>query len=197
MTTRQRTVFAMRRANGKPDARRARREIRRLDLDGRATTAQRLGTAAALPSSAARVASARPTKPLIERVVARGDRRQARGVRGRDFITVRRSGTAQRSGLLDTRTTNRFERGLCPRNPALRRYYGHTISRVSRTGPALPGRSERWGVWGAISGPPNQSNIEVQRELPRVRTQPDRIDLVLPLVLEPGLDDVRREHVTL
>ena len=25
---------------------------------------------------------------------------------------------------------------------------------VSRTAPALPGRSERWGVWGAMSGPP-------------------------------------------
>src|SRR3989442_9919184 len=33
----------------------------------------------------------------------------------------------------------------------------------SRSGPGFPGRSERWGVWGAISGPPITS--EQRREL--------------------------------
>jgi len=28
------------------------------------------------------------------------------------------------------------------------------LAAVSRGGTALPGRPERWGVWGAISGPP-------------------------------------------
>jgi len=39
--------------------------------------------------------------------------------------------------------------------------------------------------------------IEVQRELVRVRTQPKRVDLVLTLVVDPGLDDLRRENVAL
>src|SRR4029450_13120886 len=40
-------------------------------------------------------------------------------------------------------------------------------------------------------------DVEVQRELVRVRPQPDRVDLVLPLVLEPGLDEVGSEDVAL
>src|SRR4029079_2150751 len=39
--------------------------------------------------------------------------------------------------------------------------------------------------------------VEVQRELVRVRTQPERVHLVLTLVVDPGLDDLRREHVAL
>src|SRR5204862_118122 len=40
-------------------------------------------------------------------------------------------------------------------------------------------------------------NIEVQRELPRVRTEPHRVHLVLALVLDPRLDHVRGEDVAL
>src|SRR5262249_37769580 len=40
-------------------------------------------------------------------------------------------------------------------------------------------------------------DVVVERELVRVRAQPDRIDLVLPLVLDPRLDEVGREHLAL
>src|SRR5947209_19531245 len=53
---------------------------------------------------------------------------------------------------------------------------------------------------GGLGGPfeaPKELNIEVQRELPGVRAEPHRVHLVLALVLDPRLDDVRREHVAL
>src|SRR3954447_4400575 len=37
------------------------------------------------------------------------------------------------------------------------------------------------------------SDVVVHRELVRVRAQPDRVDLVLPLVLDPRLDQVGGE----
>src|SRR6266540_3579153 len=40
---------------------------------------------------------------------------------------------------------------------------------------------------GAVEAPSERSNVEVQRELPGVRPEPDGIDLVLPLVVDPGL----------
>src|SRR5262245_59830490 len=41
------------------------------------------------------------------------------------------------------------------------------------------------------------SDIEVQRELVRVRPHPNRIDLVVHLPVDPGVDDVAREDVAL
>src|SRR5437660_89479 len=38
------------------------------------------------------------------------------------------------------------------------------------------------------------SDVVVHGELVRVRAQPDRVDLVLPLVLDPRLDQVGGEH---
>src|ERR1700756_2664781 len=40
-------------------------------------------------------------------------------------------------------------------------------------------------------------NIKVQGKFPRVRPQADGVDLVLPLVLDPALDEVAREDVAL
>src|SRR6516225_3065270 len=40
-----------------------------------------------------------------------------------------------------------------------------------------------------------RSDVEIQIKLPRMRTQPDRIDLMLALVLEPRVDDVFGEDV--
>ncbi len=40
-------------------------------------------------------------------------------------------------------------------------------------------------------------DVEVEGELPGMRAQPDGIHLVLPLVLDPGLDQVRGEDVAL
>src|SRR5260221_6258223 len=40
-------------------------------------------------------------------------------------------------------------------------------------------------------------DVEVERELVRMRTQPDRVNFVLPLVVDPGFDQVRSEHVAL
>src|SRR3954463_10287800 len=42
-----------------------------------------------------------------------------------------------------------------------------------------------------------RSHVVVQRELVRVRAQPQRVDLVLTLERDPGLDHVRREHAAL
>src|SRR5205823_5542504 len=42
-----------------------------------------------------------------------------------------------------------------------------------------------------------QLDIEVQRELRRGRPQPDRVQLLLDLVLDPGLDHVLGEDVAL
>src|SRR3954451_17756371 len=44
------------------------------------------------------------------------------------------------------------------------------------------------------SGRSDDSDVVVHRELVRVRPQTDRVDLVLPLVLDPGLDQVGGEH---
>lgn len=38
-------------------------------------------------------------------------------------------------------------------------------------------------------------DVVVQMELVWMRAQPDRIDLFLPLVVEPGLDHVAGEHI--
>ena len=40
-------------------------------------------------------------------------------------------------------------------------------------------------------------DIEIQSELPRMGAEPDGIDLMLSLVLQPGLDHVLGEHVSL
>src|SRR5690349_23113403 len=37
-------------------------------------------------------------------------------------------------------------------------------------------------------------NVEVELELVRRRAQPHRVELLLPLVGDPGLNEVRREH---
>src|SRR5438093_11081206 len=63
--------------------------------------------------------------------------------------------------------------------------------RLSRGGPNAR------GAWGAISWPPMRLDVVVERELPRVRPQAHGVDLVLPLVVDPRLDDVGREHVAL
>src|SRR2546428_6620687 len=44
---------------------------------------------------------------------------------------------------------------------------------------------------------PRHSDVEVEGELVRMRPQPNWIHLILPLVLEPRLDQVRREDVAL
>src|SRR5262249_60004634 len=53
------------------------------------------------------------------------------------------------------------------------------------------------GGGGASPGARPLLNVEVEGELVRVWAQPDGIDLVLPLVVDPRLDDVRREDVAL
>ena len=42
---------------------------------------------------------------------------------------------------------------------------------------------------------PGKLDIEIQSELPRVRSEPDGIDLVFSLVLQPRLDHVLGEHL--
>src|SRR5690242_10433392 len=61
---------------------------------------------------------------------------------------------------------------------------------------------EREAVPRRPSAPPGDAgrgrlDVVVEGELVRMRAEPDRIDLVLPLVLDPRLDQVRREHVAL
>jgi hypothetical protein len=45
--------------------------------------------------------------------------------------------------------------------------------------------------------PHDCSDIKIQHELPGVRTEIEGEDLVLHLVVDPGLDDVRREDIAL
>src|SRR5450432_4761435 len=58
---------------------------------------------------------------------------------------------------------------------------------------------ERGGPGSASGSEPDpvRSVVEVQRELVRVRAEADGVDLVLALVVEPGLDELRREDVAL
>src|SRR5437763_5105700 len=49
-------------------------------------------------------------------------------------------------------------------------------------------------VFGGTSVFPFGSHVVVERELVRVRTQADRVDLGVPLELDVGLDQVRGEH---
>src|SRR6266403_901745 len=60
---------------------------------------------------------------------------------------------------------------------------------VERSDPAVPGRSERWGVWGAISGPPISLGPYAQGRA-EVAEQRDR-----PEVGEPSWARVLRRHV--
>src|SRR5262249_31244478 len=46
------------------------------------------------------------------------------------------------------------------------------------------------------SNSPNFLNVEVQRELVRMRSQTDGVDFFKPLVLEPGFEEVFREDIT-
>ena len=73
--------------------------------------------------------------------------------RRRDFATAHSVvsaalGLARASGVAD-RILDAFGHRL---GRIERRLGGH--SEISRRDPASPGRDERWGVWGAISGPP-------------------------------------------
>src|SRR5258708_32205548 len=49
----------------------------------------------------------------------------------------------------------------------------------------------------ARSGPPDWLRVVVQLELVRVRPEPDGVNLVTALVVEPGLDQVRGKHAAL
>src|SRR5206468_4394458 len=72
------------------------------------------------------------------------------------------------------------------------------LPRSRDLGPEDRSPCPRWGYRGERRRSPRfRSNIEVERELPGMRTEPHRIDLILTLVLEPRLDDVGREHVAL
>src|SRR5690606_5861166 len=61
-----------------------------------------------------------------------------------------------------------------------------------------PRAEERTGTGAKSTGPRFLlrllSHVEVQREFVRVRAQPDRVDLVLPLERDPGFDQVLGEH---
>ena len=46
------------------------------------------------------------------------------------------------------------------------------------------------------SDPKRTLNVEIKVELVRVRPQRDGINLVLPLVADPSLDDILGEHIT-
>src|SRR5258708_35184742 len=49
----------------------------------------------------------------------------------------------------------------------------------------------------ARSGTPDWLHVVVQLELVRVRPEPDGVNLVAALVVEPGLDQVRGKHAAL
>src|SRR5262245_513742 len=74
--------------------------------------------------------------------------------------------------------------------PTVARFHGRMVRSVGRVRTA-------GGYRGEPRRSPRLSNIEVEREFPRVRTQPHRVDLVLALVVDPRLDHVGREDVAL
>src|SRR6185295_17890116 len=74
--------------------------------------------------------------------------------------------------------------------PRRRKCVGPIVSRVTWHGGRGTPYLRRWALIIAL-------DVVVERELVRMRTQPNRIDLILPLVLDPGLDQVRGEHVAL
>src|SRR3954469_18264172 len=86
------------------------------------------------------------------------------------------------------------------------------IRRQSRNGQTKRGRPERSGPIGLPGNSDQRVRstegrnpclrvltlvVEVERELVGVRTQAEGVHLVLALVVDPGLDDLRREHVAL
>src|SRR5499426_4281245 len=59
-----------------------------------------------------------------------------------------------------------------------------------RSAPDAHSAGGRWAAQEAL-------DVVVEGELVGMRAQPDGIDLVLPLVLDPRLDEIRGEHVAL
>ena len=50
-------------------------------------------------------------------------------------------------------------------------------------------------LWLRANEPAPWLNIVVEMELVRMRAQPDGVDLLFPLVVEPGFDHVGSEHI--
>src|SRR5581483_1511935 len=98
---------------------------------------------------------------------------------GRSPSSNRRSGRRSRSRCLPS-STSRSRSTVTPTGP-------------TRAGATRPRRA-RWSDAGpgSIGGAKARRGLDVvvEVELPRVRAQPDRVDLVQALVLDPRLDDV-------
>src|SRR5487761_1480646 len=90
-----------------------------------------------------------------------------------------------------------------PRSSSLRPPTGHSPSLMSsaRRSPLTCKPSPRtpswvlWGSRGSVTKKPSNHkgfslDVVVEHELPRVGTQPHRVDLVLSLVGDPGVDEI-------
>src|SRR5262247_3302031 len=75
--------------------------------------------------------------------------------------------------------------------------------RLARSPGPVAGRA-RWRHWagppvrfgrGERGPPPAVLDVEVESELVRMWPQPHRVHLVLALVVDPGLDQIRGEHL--
>src|SRR5258705_2959826 len=93
-------------------------------------------------------------------------------------------------------------RSTCSATEAISPSARNSLSRAvtagsAKTNPPAPATTLRFYVAGVGRGSGRGSNVEVQGELVRVRAQTHRIDLVLPLVVDPHPDVVLCEHVPL
>src|SRR5580658_10555981 len=83
-------------------------------------------------------------------------------------------------------TTSRSNRS--PPTSGMRLHLAQSAAHPIRASAA--DRGAREAPSEAVAG----SDVVVQVELPRVRAQPHGVDLVRPLVVDPGLDEVVGEH---
>src|SRR5258705_10436030 len=79
----------------------------------------------------------------------------------------------------------------CPASRLLTRQSGEAEGSRKADGPGRA-RGRRTGAVDA-----KRLDVVVEGELVRMRAQPDGVHLVLPLVVDPGLDQARGEHVPL
>src|SRR5436305_11185285 len=96
------------------------------------------------------------------------------------------------------------EAGTCPASPSSILALPHATGRATRSEtagtsrlcwPSPTGRAAPAGPGSGVE--PAGLHVVIQRELPRMRPQADRVDLLGALVLDPRLDDVLCEDAAL
>jgi hypothetical protein len=85
--------------------------------------------------------------------------------------------------------------------PRLRRqgFFAHSTNHLAMTSPRATIfaflQLASIGLWLRANESAPELDIVVEMELVRMRTQPDSVDLLFPLVVEPGFDHVGGKHI--